>query len=106
MLPLEFDSLPFLPCRFFTVAGVPAGTQRGGHGHRFGAQLLVCLQGRIDILMRCGNENAETVLERAGPGLLLGSGIWCRQTYVSADAVLLVLASHPYDPASYFNEGE
>lgn len=103
-MPLDFRSLPFQPCRIFTVSGAPAGTHRGGHGHHAGEQLLICLEGRIDLWMRRQNEEARASLAPAGPGLVLGAGVWCRQTYVSAGSVLLVLASTPYDPASYFTE--
>jgi len=106
LLPLEFDRLPFVPHSVFTVAGMPAGTVRGGHGHRFGQQLLVCLQGQITALLRREQEEAFTVLLPAGPGLILGPGVWCRQTYVTANSVLLVLASEPYDPASHIADGE
>ena len=71
-----------------------------------GAQLLICLEGRIDLWLRRGAEQARTALVPAGPGLLLGPGVWCRQTYVHPGSVLLVLASNPYDPASYFTEWE
>lgn len=101
LLSLEFDRLPFIPCRLFTVAGVPVGAVRGGHGHRAGQQLLVCLQGRIDVLMRCENDEANTVLVRGGPGLLFGPGVWCRQSYSEEGTVLLALASEHYDLASY-----
>lgn len=104
LLPLEFDHLPFTPRRVFTVADVPAGTVRGGHGHRAGQQLLVGLQGRIEILLRHGPREATTVLLPAGPGLLLQAGVWCRQTYAQAHSVLLVFASEPYDPASYVED--
>lgn len=106
LLPLDFDRLPFKPRRVFTVAGMPAGTVRGGHGHRVGEQLLICLQGQIEALLRRGREEAHAVLLPAGPGLLLGPGVWCRQTYVTANSVLLVLASEPYDAASQIENWE
>lgn len=101
LLPLEFGLLPFVPCRVFTVADVPVGAVRGEHGHRSGQQLLVCLQGRIEILLRYVHHEASMVLLPSEHGLLVHAGVWCRQTYVQAHSVLLVLASEPYDPASY-----
>jgi dTDP-4-dehydrorhamnose 3,5-epimerase-like enzyme len=106
LLPIEFDRLPFMPLRVFTVAGVPAGTVRGGHGHRVGQQLLICLQGQIETVLRHGHEEARATLLPDGTGLLIGPNVWCSQTYMTADSVLLVLASEPYDPASYFKERE
>jgi dTDP-4-dehydrorhamnose 3,5-epimerase-like enzyme len=101
LLPLEFDRLPFMPRRLFTVAGAPAGTVRGGHAHRRGHQLLVCLQGRVDLRLRRADEEARVALAANGPAMLVGAGIWCEQTYVDEGSVLLVLASEPYDPQSY-----
>lgn len=101
LLPFQFDQLPFRPCRAFTVTGVPAGVARGGHGHRSGTQLLVCLQGCIEILMRHGGQEAKLILEPVPSGLVLGPGVWCRQTYLTEGTVLLVFASELYDPDSY-----
>lgn len=103
LLPLDFDSLPFRPRRVFTVTDAPAGSIRGEHGHRSGEQLLICLQGKIGLLLRKGHEEANTVLTPTGPGLLLGAGVWCRQTYLVSNSALLVLASEPYDPESYIS---
>jgi len=103
LLPIDFDDLPFRPRRVFTVTNVPAGAIRGEHGHRTGQQLLICLQGKIELVLRTGPEEVNTALIPTGPGLLLGSGVWCRQTYVASDSVLLVMASEKYDPASYVN---
>ncbi|MEX0828282.1 MAG: WxcM-like domain-containing protein, partial [Haliea sp.] len=50
LLPLDWESLPFEPRRIFTVSCVPAGTVRGGHGHRTCAQLLVAIAGEIEVL--------------------------------------------------------
>lgn len=101
LLPLEFEHLPFAPRRLFTVAGVPAGAVRGGHAHRQGQQLLVCLQGRVDLRLRRAEEEARVTLAAEGPAMLVSAGVWCEQTYVDEGSVLLVLSSEPYDPASY-----
>jgi len=101
LLPIEFDRLPFVPRRLFTVSGMPVGTVRGGHAHRDGHQLLVCLQGRVDIDLRQGGDEARIALQPDGPGLLIGPMVWCQQTYACDGTVLLVTSSEPYDPDSY-----
>lgn len=104
LLPLDFDRLPFVPRRVFAVSGVPRGGVRGGHGHRVGQQLLVCLRGRVRVRMRDAREAVELTLDPGAGGLLVEPGIWGEQAYLDEDAVLLVLASDPYDPSSYFND--
>ena len=101
LLPFDFSKLPFEPCRAFTVSNVPVGEVRGGHAHKYGEQLLVCLQGRVDILIRHQTDTEMLVMEPYSPGLLVCAGVWCQQTYMTAETVLLVFASHPYDPQSY-----
>lgn len=101
LLPFDFAHLPFEPRRVFAVTNVPQGGIRGGHAHSDGQQLLVCLQGRVGIRMRHGNDTVTLVLEPAASGLLVTADVWCQQTYATAETVLLVFASHPYDPTSY-----
>ena len=101
LMPLPFDRLPFVPRRVFVVRDVPRGTVRGGHGHRSGQQLLVCLHGEIRARLQAGGEAVDLVLAADADGLLVGPGVWCAQTYAAPDSVLLVLASDPYDPSSY-----
>jgi len=106
LLPLEFDRLPFMPRRLFTVSGMAAGTERGGHAHRKGQQLLVCLQGQVDLCLRVRDEEARVTLRPDGDGLLIGPMVWCQQTYAMESTVLLVLSSEPYDPDSYVENWE
>lgn len=106
LLPVEFEDLPFIPKRMFTITGMSAGTVRGEHGHHTGQQLLICLHGSIDIILRKDKDETHLTLIPDGPGLLIDSGIWCKQTYMTDKTVLLVLASEPYRADSYFNDWE
>jgi dTDP-4-dehydrorhamnose 3,5-epimerase-like enzyme len=104
LLPFPFDTMAFAPTRVFAVTRVPAGTVRGGHAHRSGHQWLVCLNGSIELLMRCHGEEATVLMDSERFGMLLGPGVWCQQKYRVEGSVLLVLASEPYDPASYVEQ--
>lgn len=103
LVPFPFDELPFVPRRVFTVSRVPVGTVRGGHAHRSGFQCLFCPQGRIEVLLRCDGEEVVQMLDSERIGLLVGPGVWGRQRFMAPDSVLLVFASDPYDPDSYFD---
>lgn len=101
LLPFAFDELPFTPVRAFVVKGVPTGTVRGRHAHLSGRQWLICVSGAIRMLMRSPSERIELTLDADDVALMIGPGIWCQQTYLTSDAVLLAFASDPYDPSSY-----
>ena len=97
----EFDRLPFTPARAFTVRQVPAGIERGKHGHKSAAHILVCLSGRVEVETTVDGVTERFLLRPDGPGLLIGPGVWALQRYLDASSLLLVFASEPYDPASY-----
>jgi dTDP-4-dehydrorhamnose 3,5-epimerase-like enzyme len=104
LLPLEWQVLPFEPRRVFTISGVPPGTVRGCHGHRTCAQLLVAVVGEIEVQMVQDSECQTIILTPDSPALLVPAGIWFSETYLSEGAVLLVLASEPYDPDAMFHD--
>lgn len=106
LLPLEFDGLPFPVRRLFTVAGVPPGAVRGGHGHRRGWQLMICVSGAIRLSLRRDRQQVSMTLTDDGPALLLGAGIWAEQTYLHEQSVLLVACSEAYDPDVYFTDAD
>ena len=101
LLPLDFPSLPFEPRRVFVVQDVPPGTVRGKHAHHRSRQLLIRLAGRIEVEMRFAGGTARTLLLDSQSGLLLEAGVWAAQTYLDPGSSLLVLASEPFDLASY-----
>ena len=103
---LEFAGLPFTPARAFTVFGVTSAEVRGEHAHRTCHQLLLCVNGSLSVLVDDGRARSEVVLADPSVGLYLPPLIWGSQFGYSADAVLVVLASHPYDGDDYIRDYE
>ncbi len=105
LVAANFDSdLPFVPRRFFTVFGVPSSDVRGAHAHRRCHQLLICVQGTLNAVVDDGHKRQEFVLDRPDVGLHMQPMIWGTQYRYSHDAVLLVLASDPYDADDYIRD--
>lgn len=101
LVEFDFASLPFRVRRVFAVTDVPAGVTRGGHAHREGDQLLVCLAGCVAVELRRGEDSREVELRPGGGGLHIRPGVWASQRYTEEGSTLLVLASTPFDPAGY-----
>ena len=101
----EFEQhIPFMPKRYFMIFNVPAEGVRGEHAHRKCHQFLVCVRGRCRAVVDDGNVREELALERPNVGLYMPPMVWGTQYHYSQDAVLLVLASHHYDPADYIRD--
>jgi acetyltransferase-like isoleucine patch superfamily enzyme len=98
--------LPFEPKRTFVVYDVPTRNVRGEHAHRECEQILVCLRGSVHALVDDGHDRKELVLDRPDVALHVPAMVWGTQYKYSADAVLLVYASHPYDNADYIRDYE
>ena len=101
LLELDFHALPFVVRRIFTINDVPAGTRRGGHRHRSGAQVLLCISGRVEVELRRDEACTAVVLTPETDALCIPAGIWAAQRYLDEASALLVLASDPFDPTSY-----
>lgn len=106
LMAAEFNGLPFVPQRLFTVYDVPSESVRGAHAHRECSQFLVCLSGEVSCLVDDGSAREEIHLENSEIGLHIPPMTWGTQWKYTRDAVLLVLASHPYDAADYIRDYE
>jgi dTDP-4-dehydrorhamnose 3,5-epimerase-like enzyme len=91
----------FTPRRYFLVYGVPGPDVRGEHAHRACHQVLVCARGSCRVTLDDGSARDEVRLDAPSLALEIPPGIWTVQSRFSDGAVLLVLASDPYDPADY-----
>jgi UDP-2-acetamido-3-amino-2,3-dideoxy-glucuronate N-acetyltransferase len=98
------QQVPFVPRRYFIVFDVPGKDVRGEHAHRRCHQFLVCLRGSLSVVLDDGKSSEEIVLDRPSIGLYLPPMIWAVQYRYSADALLLVFASDPYDAGDYIRD--
>jgi len=94
-------NLPFPPKRMFVVFDVPSREVRGEHAHKVLEQFLVCLRGSVYVVVDDGLRRAEVCLDRPNIGLYIPPRVWGTQYKYSADALLAVLASGPYDADDY-----
>jgi len=105
LVATEFDQdIPFTPRRFFTVFDVPTRDVRGEHAHLRCEQFLICLKGSVRVIVDDGSAREEFLLDGPDVGLFMPAMTWGTQYAYTADAVLAVFASLPYDPADYIRD--
>ena len=103
----EFDhSVPFTVKRYFMVFDVPSVETRGEHAHRVCHQFLICVRGSCAVVADDGVQRQEFLLDRPDVGVHLPPMVWGIQYKYSADAVLVVFASHHYDSTDYIRDYE
>jgi dTDP-4-dehydrorhamnose 3,5-epimerase-like enzyme len=95
--------IPFEIKRIFYIYGVDDST-RGGHRHHKTLQAAICLQGECTISNHTGSQRQEFHLNTPGKCLILEPSDWHTMHHFSRDAILMVLASEPFDPADYIYE--
>ena len=98
--------VPFVPQRYFLVFDVPGKEVRGEHAHHRCKQFLVCARGSVSVVVDDGTTSEEFLLDAPNIGIYVPPMVWAVQYRYSADAVLLVLASEPYDSADYIRDYE
>ncbi len=103
---LPSEGIPFTPQRWFLVYDVPSREVRGEHAHRVCHQFLICVSGQVTVAVDDGKHRAEVLLDAPTAGIYVPPRVWASQYRYDANAVLLVLASHPYDPDDYIREYE
>ena len=96
--------IPFAPARYFFVLNVPSTEVRGEHAHHVCHQFLVAAKGRVSIMVDDGRKRQEVLLDSPDLGIYLPPLTWGVQYKYSAEAVLLVFASHVYDSNDYIRD--
>ena len=102
LIPIESDmDIPFDIKRIFYVYGVKDQNDRGKHSHYKTKQLLICLNGEIEVLCDDGKKKKRYFLSKPNEAVYIPELIWDEQKYMSEDSVLLVLSNTHYDEKDY-----
>lgn len=91
--------MPFDAKRCFWIREAD-GLTRGGHRHHVTRQLLVAINGKVDVYMNNGRSERTLCLDNPAQFLVVEPEDWHTMTF-GPQSVLLVLASHAYDPTDY-----
>ena len=108
LTPVEFHrAVPFKVKRMFYVFGVHNQNDRGKHSHYKTKQLLISINGAIDVKCDDGMGGVRSwKLDKPWKALYIPEMIWDEQIYISNDSVLLVLANTIYDTSDYIEDYE
>jgi uncharacterized RmlC-like cupin family protein len=100
LYPLNFNELPFFPKRCFFITNVPKNFERGNHAHFTTKQYLICLSGKVDVILFDGKKEHSHTLEK-GNSIYIPELVWDKQIFKEPNTVILVLASTEYDQNDY-----
>jgi len=90
--------------RVFAISGVSEGGIRGDHAHRDCTQVVVCLHGRVTVVVDDGRDSVMVVLEDPAQGLSIPPGLWNRLTFSDPATVLAVFCDRAYEADDYVRD--
>ena len=102
LVPVESNiDIPFSIKRVFYVYGVRDQNNRGEHSHHKTEQIIICINGKLEVLCDDGVYKKKYLLESPQQALYIPPMIWDEQSYLSDNTVMLVLCNTNYDINDY-----
>lgn len=96
--------VPFPIARVFYVYDVPGGAIRGGHAHLTLEEVVFCVAGRLEMVVKDGEESRTFALDDPRVGLYLPPLVWYDIGGFSPGTVYVVLASARFDEDDYLRD--
>ena len=98
--------MPFAIRRVYYLHSLPAGAERGGHAHRELQQVLVAVEGSLDIVVHDGTASTTIHLDRPDVGAYIPTYVWRELKNFAPGTVCVVLASLPFSENDYIRDFE
>lgn len=92
-------NVPF-PIELVFVVNASQSCDRGAHAHKKCHQILVCIKGKIHLLLDDSESKTSLLLDNPAKGIHVPPGIWMEQNYEEG-SILLALASQKYSEDEY-----
>jgi len=96
--------LPFVIERVFWIYDLPNDQTRGQHRHQQTWQGMVCMRGSVEVIVKKYAQETLFTLDSANQVLILAPDDWHEMRQFTDSPILLLLASHGYDPKDYIKE--
>ena len=102
LVPISFKKdVPFTPKRIFLIYG-KKNFLRGDHAHKKCSQFLLPVQGKIELSFVDKKNNKMIVLDsKKGKGILLKPLTWCKLSFKTKNAVIMVFCDREYEFNDY-----
>jgi len=97
-------SIPFSIARIFYIYGLRNDCERGAHAHRETEQVFIAVSGSFSLSVTNAHQTQTYAIKEPSRAVYVPPMIWARLYNFSDDAVCLVLASSPYNPADYIHD--
>ena len=96
------SNCPFNVKRAFFIYDVPSvNTVRAGHTNQISKQLLVALQGSVDIYVDDSEKSQTFTLNSKKQGLYINNVVYKKIYNISKDAILMCLCDTNFSEADY-----
>ena len=97
------ETCPFSIRRVYFTHSAASGSKRGGHAHRSLRQILVAMDGSIEVAFRTRAGSSESVLSSSHEGVYVAPLTW-RDITMGDGGFLFVLASDEYSEDEYIRD--
>lgn len=98
---IENPQIPFLVKRLYYFFDTSPIAVRGEHGHRQLQQMIICLQGAVDLQVYNKHEDITYRLESPTQAVYIPEMSWRRLDNFLENTICIVLASEQYDKSDY-----
>jgi len=102
----QSEQIPFAIKRIYYIYNSSANFPRGFHAHLTNHQMIICLQGSFRLKLDDGTNRQDIWLTQPNQAVEIKPLVWHEMHELSTDAILLVIASHQYDPNDYLRSYE
>jgi hypothetical protein len=97
--------IPFLIKRVFWTYDVPSGEQRGGHAYKTQHEIIICLSGSFELVVKYSNNRFERILlNKPNIGIYLPPMTWRHLENFSTNSVSLHLSSSEFMEDDYIRD--
>jgi dTDP-4-dehydrorhamnose 3,5-epimerase-like enzyme len=100
----NLSEFAFVPQRIFIVTKIPEGVSRGSHAHKEAWQMLIAVNGFVEIEIENTHSRTEFVLTPSEKALCVPPNNWLEFRTENVTTSLIVLASTVFDEKDYVHE--